>query len=521
MPSYARREVAEWSFTTSRSYENPFADIAVDAILTSPSGRTGTQPLFYDGDGQFRLRLNPGEAGTWQVQLTSRPADPDFSKSFSFDVEDRDARGFLKATPGEAWGFRFENGEPVFICGDTTYDLFAMAYCSGDAEGFLRRRQAQGFNLFRTRLTTSLFHLPAAHFEWQTKSCWPWGGSSTLPRFDLFNLDYFRSVDQTIRLGEELGIGFEMIMEGWGNEFPFNSRQWFTPEWEALWMRYLIARYDAYNCVWFWTPLNEYEYYPNGDWHWKPSADRWAIRIGRWIKDTAAHGHVLSMHNGPTLPPFAQRFRADPEAVDAVMFQEWGTRGKDDGWLAAGIEESIANSFEGWQGSAVFAEWGYEREPAYTSKFPSHEFCDRNHTRRSAWRGVSCGLGIIAGFEHSWGPWMDLETDQPGVADIETLSRFLRDTVPFHTLRPAPGLASGDTRIGYRPHALQSTDGKVTLVYFPVGGTAEIAVSGTAEWFDPRSGSISPAEGAEGRFTAPEEADSVGHPHDFVLVIRS
>src|SRR5690606_24940462 len=153
-------------------------------------------------------------AGTWQGQLTSRPANPDFGRSFSFTVaeSDGDVRGLLKATPGDVWGFRFENGEPVFISGDTTYDLFAMGYCGGNVEGFLKRRKAQGFNLFRTRLTTSLFHLPDGHFEWQTKSCWPWGGSSTLPRFDLMNLTYFRAVDETIKLGESLGLGFEMIM---------------------------------------------------------------------------------------------------------------------------------------------------------------------------------------------------------------------------------------------------------------------------------------------------------------------
>jgi hypothetical protein len=521
VPGHTKRQVVEWSFTTSRSYENPFADVAVDALITSPGGVTRSMPLFYDGNGEFKLRFNPGEAGTYTAQLTSRPADPDFAKSFSFDVEDRDARGFLRATPGGAWGFGYETGEPVFISGDTTYDLFAMAHCGGDAEGFLKRRKGQGFNLFRTRLTTSRFHLPDGHFEWQTKSCWPWGGSSTLPRFDLINLDYFRSVDRTIGVGEELGIGFEMIMEGWGNEFPFNSRQWFTPEWEALWMRYLIARYDAYNCVWFWTPLNEYEYYPNGDWHWKPAADRWALRIGRWIKETAPHGHVLSMHNGPRLPPFAQRFRADPEAVDAIMFQEWGTRDKESGWLAAGIEESIEAAFAGWQGSAVFAEWGYERDPTYRLKLPMHEFCDRSHTRRSAWRGITCGLGIIAGFEHSWGPWMDLETDQPGVGDLEILNRFMRDTLPFHTLRPAPGLATGDSTAGYEPRALQSHDGRVALVYFPAGGSARVSASGAAEWFDPRTERTSPAQAGDGGFTCPEEVDADGHPRDFVLVVRS
>lgn len=521
MREFVRRQVAEWQFTSRRDYENPFADVAVDAHFTAPSGATQVMPLFYDGDGIFRLRFNPGEAGTYRVQLSSRPPDPDFSGSFSFAVGDGEARGFLKATPGEAWGFHFENGEAVFISGDTTYDLFAMHYCGGDAAGFLRRRKAQGFNLFRTRLTTSRFHLPDGHFEWQTRSCWPWGGSPTLPRFDLMNLDYFRAVDETIAVGEELGIGFEMIMEGWGNEFPFNSRQWFTPEWEALWMRYLIARYDAYACVWMWTPLNEYEYYPNGDWHWTPTADRWALRIGRWIKDTAPHGHVLAMHNGPRLPPFAQRFRADPEAVDVVMFQEWGTRDRDEGWLAAGIEDAIGMAFEGWTRSAVFAEWGYERNPSYKLKLPSHEFCDRNHTRRSAWRGVFCGMGIVAGFENSWGPWMDLVTDLPGVADLEVLNRFVTESIDFAGFRPAPDLVGGDYPAGHRPLALAHTARREALVYFPVGGSANVGFSGNATWFDPRSGTSTEATAVDGVYTTPVEQDEDGHPHDFILVIRA
>ena len=347
---------------------------------------------------------------------------------------------------------------------------------------------------------------------------WPWGGSNTSPRFDLFNLDWFRSVDASVALIEGIGgLGLEMIMEGWGFEFPFNHRTWFTAEWEALWMRYLIARYDAYNCVWFWTPLNEYEYYPNGDWHWTPTADRWALRIGRWIKETAPHGHVLSMHNGPRLPPFAQRFRADPEAVDAIMFQEWGTRDRDDGWLAAGIEEAIAAAFDGWQGSAVFAEWGYERNPDYELKLPIHEFCDRNHTRRSAWRGVFSGLGIIAGFENSWGPWMDLENDLPGVADLVVLNRFMRG-LRFEDLRTGPRSRGRQLRArppsagvaGARPVPRSPTS--------PPAARRSSPLEGPAAWLDPRTGERRPATGRAGRFTAPAETDADGHPQDFVLV---
>ncbi len=279
---------------------------------------------------------------------------------------------------------------------------------------------------------------------------------ATSPRFDLLNLDWFRAADASISRIEALGLGLELIMEGWGFEFPFNHRMQFTPEWEQLWMRYLIARYDAYNCVWFWTPLNEYQYYPNGDWNWKAAADRWLIRVSRWIKDVAPHGHLVTCHNGPVVPPFAERFRADPEAIDSVNFQYWGSRDKDSAWLAIGIEEVIQHAFAGWPGSRLFAEWGYERNPEFENKLPHHEFCDRNHTRRSAWRGISQAMGIINGQENSWGPWMLLDWDQPGTADITVIRNFLTDTVPFANLRPAPGFVTGTFAPGYRPLPLLS-----------------------------------------------------------------
>ena len=514
------RTVGEWSFQSARTYYSPFADVQLDGVFTAPSGKVVTMPAFYDGSGTWRLRFNPGEVGGWTYRLTSRPHNPDFDVAGSFAATANAARGTLCATPDQGWGYTFQDGTPFLAIGDTVYDLFGMEYCGGDIPAFLARRKAQGFNLFRTRLTVSAFHPPAGDFEWQTKPMWPWGGSPTSPRFDLFNLDWFKAVDGSIARIEEMGLGLELIMEGWGFEFPFNHRAWFTAEWEQLWMRYVIARYDAYNCVWFWTPLNEYEYYPNGDWNWKPVADRWLMRVSRWIKDVAPHGHLVTCHNGPVIPPFADRFRADPEAIDSVNFQTWGTRDKADGWLAAGIDEVIQSAFAGWTGSRLFAEWGYERNPAFENKLPHHEFCCRSHTRRAAWRGIGMGMGIINGQENSWGPWMLLEQDQPGTADIVVIRDFLTDAVPFHDLRPAPALVQGDYPPGHRPLALQSQDGTLAVIYFPVGGNAAIGFAASSgQWFDPRAATWAPAP-ATGPFTAPPGTDDDGHPLDMVLVLR-
>ncbi len=518
-----RRTVAEWVMRSGRRYRSPFADVVLDMILTDPTGREHRMPGFHDGGGTWRVRFNPGLSGRWTFRTRSRPTNPDLDHEGFFEVTPREAPDFLRADPTVGWGFRFEDGTPVLIRGDTAYDLFGFDLCGGDVDGFLRRRAAQGFNLLRVKLTCGSFHPPSARYRWQTRSLWPWGGSPQAPRFDELNLDWLQSVDRTVRRIEAMGsLGLELIMECNGWEFPFNSRAIFTPEWEELWMRHLLARYDAFSCTWLWTPLNEYELYPNGAWGWSETADRWAVRIARWMKGTAPHGHVNSIHNGPRLPPFAERFRFDPEAIEAVMFQDWGATDREGGWLAAGLEGAIDAAFAGWAGSRVLAEWGYERNPALEAHFPNHEQCGRGHTRRGAWRAAGRAMGYVAGFENSWGPWMRLEEDQPGVADLQVLNRFLTRDCPFDGLAPRPDLVTGDFAPGRRPRALASEGLERVVVYFPAGRAARIeaAPSHAARWFDPRSGASGPAARApDGCFAAPGGCDEDG-PLDYALVLR-
>jgi hypothetical protein len=169
----------------------------------------------------------------------------------------------------------------------------------------------------------------------------------------------------------------------------------------------------------------------------------------------------------------------------------------------------------------VFAEWGYERNPDYDLNVPGHEFCDRNHTRRSAWRGVMCGMGIITGWENSWAPWMDLGTDLPGCADLVVINRFFTDTAPFSDYAPAPDLVEGDFAPGHRPLALRHRDGAQALVWFPAGDAARIGLGGQGEWFDTRTGTRQPAQATDGIWTPPVETCADGHPHDFLLILKA
>jgi hypothetical protein len=523
--SIPRRQVGEWSFTTTKAFNNPFIDVSLDVVFSGPGGRSQRVPAFYDGDRTWRVRFNPDVAGAWSYQTHSCPVTADLERNGTFEVTPCPARGFWKSTPGKGWGFSTESGEAIFVLGDTVYNIFGAAHCGYDVESFLARRAEQGFNLLRARLPVSPYHPPEGYSAWQTRRTWPWGGSEQAPRFDQFNLDYFRTVDRVVQRAEAVGIGLEMIMEAWGFEFPFNSRAIFTPEWEELWMRYLIARYDAYNAVAIWTLMNEYEFYPNGDWNYKPVADRWAMRVARWVKALAQHGHVVAVHNGPRLPTFANRFAADPGAVDAILFQDWGDAGREGGWLASGIENAIGMAFKDWWGSAIFAEWGYERNPDLELLVPGHIYCDPEHTRRGAWRGAMCGLGVIHGFENTWGPFSIWDQDQPGLVYLLHLRRFFSEVVLFETLRPAPDLVlPADWATGMRPLALADAEKSLGVVYLPVGGEVSLALpegDHQAEWFDPRTGLSVVADAVRpGCYVAPTGADPEGHPWDAALVVR-
>ena len=515
------RAVGEWTVRSTRPYENPFTDVAADATFTGPDGDVYSIPGFYDGDGTWRIRFSSGQAGRWSYRIEAYPTDPELAETGTFEVTDRPVRGFLRATPDDAWGFRYESGDPVFLLGDTMYNLIAETYLGNDIRPLLERRVAQGFNLIRMSLAVVSFCPPNAYPHWRDRRIWPWGGTSDVaPQFDRFDLDYFRAVDATVRMAAEVGIGLEMILEMGmpGNASPFCRRDLFTAEWEELWIRYLIARYDAYESVYFWTLMNEYEFYPLGEFRHTPTADRWAMRLGRYVRETSAHGHIVSVHNGPQQPPFAQRFRADPQAIDAIMYQTWGTTGEDDGWLAAGIEEALERALTGWPGSALLAEYGYETSPELAHIVPGHRFCDVDHTRRGAWRGAFSGFGVIHGFHNQWFGFGDYAKDQPGVAALGNLRKFLTEIVPCDELRPAVGLVDGPEEPGRRPLTLATRDRGTVAVYLPAGGAVRLTESyADISWYDPRTSNLVQA-------SAQDQLESPGgggaRPYDWILLLR-
>ena len=101
----------------ARTYANPFRDVELDAVFTSPSGRTVKFFGYYDGDGLggqeghvWKLRFMPDEVGAWSYAAAFSDGTPGCRGRFSCVAQD--------ARPGplriDGTSLRFADGTRFF-----------------------------------------------------------------------------------------------------------------------------------------------------------------------------------------------------------------------------------------------------------------------------------------------------------------------------------------------------------------------------------------------------------------------
>src|SRR6185437_12453323 len=159
-------EKQELTFTSSRSFANPYTDVVVWVDLSGP----GFQKRifgFWDGGETFKVRLLATAPGRWTWRSGSAPEDAGLAgKSGAFEAvdwteqekrENSLRRGFIQATPNHH-ALQFSDGTPFFVQGDTWYSAATNRFrwydddrkrLIGPDAGFkdyVRFRKGQGYN---------------------------------------------------------------------------------------------------------------------------------------------------------------------------------------------------------------------------------------------------------------------------------------------------------------------------------------------------------------------------------------
>jgi hypothetical protein len=348
----SQQGVFERTFTSHKSYTDPFNDVDVDVIF-SRGQENWRVPTFWRGANQWTVRFAPPSSGEYTYRLES-------TDKINADLNGHEARvnitarprGMIRVAASKRY-FEHEDGTPFYWLGDTWWTGLSDRLSWDGFQKLTANRKIKGFTV--VQIVAGLVPSneeqapvdPGFHNE---------GGAVWNPDFKDINPKYFDFADRRIQLLVDAGIA-PAIVGAWHQALG----QMGVAKMEKHW-RYIIARYGAYPVFWvvggevFDPPEEIGKKLPGIVLYGKLTDLRspgWT-EVTRYVRATDPYHHPVTVHEIP--PPFDIPLR-DESLTDFDLFQP-----SHMGWPSIAVEVALLNICRGRPlvKPEVVGEIGYE-----------------------------------------------------------------------------------------------------------------------------------------------------------------
>lgn len=281
-PAYTPCEIRfDFAPAERTQHPNPYLSVELWAEMRSPSYKTYRVPAFFDG-ARMVFRFAPHEGGGWTYRLTSNLASLN-GQIGKFSAAASESYGYIRPANVHFW-IHHEQRKPHLWMGDTCYRCAWME--RGLFESVVRARAGQKFTHIRY-LTLPWADAPAQAFS-----------SPGEP-----NPAFFRELDDRVAFVHAQGLFSDLILGGDENHL---ARLFPEREQRERYLRYIVARYAAYNVTW--QLVQEYEEYAN--------AREFVRELGMKLKELDYNQHPRTTHTQHSSAPVA-----DDGWMDYILYQ--------------------------------------------------------------------------------------------------------------------------------------------------------------------------------------------------------
>ena len=294
--------VAEISLVSQRTYQNPFKEIELDAIVTQPDGRLLRVPAFWAGGSRWCFRYSSPQPGqvAWRTECSDRTNSTLHATEGKIEVvayagdNPLYRHGFIRVAKDRRH-FEHADGTPFFWLGDTWWKGLCKRLTWEGFQELTADRRVKGFTV--AQIVCGVYP-DEGLFEprWENE-----GGKPYLTRdFTVVNPAYFEYADRRIKHLVEAGI-VPAIVGGWGRG-DCNGMQMAGVAGIKRHWRNLIARFGAYPTVWI----------IGGE----SGGPEWT-EVARYVQKTDPYRHPATIH------PFnsARQSVTDETVIDFDMLQ--------------------------------------------------------------------------------------------------------------------------------------------------------------------------------------------------------
>jgi hypothetical protein len=309
-----QRLVQEWSFTSGKTYTDPFNQVELDVIFTDPQSKEHRAPAFWAGEQTWKVRFSAASPGKYVFRTVSNDAaNPDLHDRRGEVVvsEYKGDNPLLKHGPvriaADHLHFEHEDGTPFFWLGDTWW----MGLCHRmrwpeDFQALAADRVQKGFTV--VQIIAGLYpDMPAFDPRGANEAGYPWDAE-----YERINPKYFDMAD--LRIQELINRGLTPCIVGcWGYFLGFMGVAKLKQHW-----RNIVARWGAYPVIWCLAGEGTMPYYLSQDKTGDSAAQKTAwTEIARYVRSVDPNHHSITIHPSQT----ARDSVEDPAVLDFDMLQ--------------------------------------------------------------------------------------------------------------------------------------------------------------------------------------------------------
>jgi hypothetical protein len=290
-------QVIEFSFQAGKVYSDPFNQVELDVVFSTPTGERKVLPAYWAGDQEWRVRFSSAAPGKFhyttkcsdtgdpglnnqegQIEISQNQSDNPLTKHGRLRV--RDDRN----------GFEHLDGTPFFWLGDTWWMAFTGRL--GYPEEFYRLlddRIQKGFTL--VHMVAGLFpDMPPYDPRGANQAGFSWEEN-----FSRINPAFFDLADLKLQTLVSRGI-VPLVVGAWGYYLPVMGVEKMKKHY-----RYLVARWAAYPVLWCLAGEVTMPWYlsttkENDE---KVQKKDWA-EVGLYLQEIDAFDNPITAHSGST-----------------------------------------------------------------------------------------------------------------------------------------------------------------------------------------------------------------------------
>lgn len=447
----AEYELFEITLIDENVSGNKYTDVWLAATFQGPT-KTIEIDGFWDGGNRWKVRMAPIEPGTWSYTITSNRSALETVGSFLCTESDK--KGFIVQNPDHPYTLMYEDGTPWLWKGDTSWRgmLKTIPY-ETRWKDYIDHRVAHGFNAVQFQVVS---YIRGDNF-WRNEGGLAFQLTNDKKNYDLLNPYYFQWVDRRIEYALSKGV-IPIPFFTWAQEIVK-----YQPYQFEKYLKYLVARYAAYNLIWCLS--GEYdETYRLGF-----SAADW-VSYGQMLNANDPYDHLVTLH-----------------ATGQSSSREFG----HSGWLDVIMQQIKPAWHTSLLGDRVFNKPVVNGEYGYAGKV------DDDWVRIGAWDVFTAGGFITAGFFTTYAPdkggW-DLYGNYQQQLELQTLFTFIERT-KWWEMQPRDDIVTSG-------HCFTKL-GEEYVIYSQFGGPTSVNLSDVQgslpmQWLNPREGTYSEPQQIEG-----------------------